>query len=188
MYFKHRTVDEVIKELEEYRDSVKAKIDVWKTVEIKKKKNGEEFAKLSQAVVNAHFGKYTPVEDFTHPYLTVICRSGRWFEDSVQAFYYVDELSVEDRNREVTYNKNSWSRETSPMNAAELRKAITDYIDKLEKHKISLEKQIANAPVLFENYRKAIEKAEKELEAADKEIREKDIYPTSLYYCITATR
>ena len=188
MYFKHNTIDEVIKLLESYRDEAQAKIEAWKTVEIKKKKNGEEYSKIGQATVNASFGKYTPVEDVFHPYLTIMCKScGRWIEDNVQAFYYVDELPVEERNRDVIY-KESWSRATSPMTAEELRKTISEYIEKLEAHKNSLERQIANASVMFEKYRNAIANAEKELEEADKKLREKDWQTTSLYYAITSTR
>lgn len=188
MYFKYNNVSEVIELLTNYKIETEAKIEAWKQVEIKKKKNGEEYAKIGQAMVNAKFGQYYPVEDAFHPYVTVCIWYGcRHTTDSVQAFYYVDELPVVERVRDVVW-KDGWSRATSPLNAEELRTKISEYIEKLEKHKINLEKQIEAAPTMFNKYREAIEKATKELERSDLEIREKEIYPTSLYYAITSTK
>ena len=187
MYFKYNNVSEVIELLTSYKIETEAKIEAWKQVEIKKKKNGEEYAKIGQATVNAKFGQYYPVEDAFHPYITVCFKCGyKYMTDNVQAFYYVDELSVAERVRDVVW-KDGWSRATSPLNAEELRTKISEYIEKLEKHKISLEKQIDAAPTMFNKFREAIEKATKELTQSDLEIREKEIYPTSLFYAITST-
>jgi hypothetical protein len=188
MYWKHDTLKEIVSILEDYKDETIVKIKEWKSVEIKKKKNGEEYARIGQALVNASFGRYTPVEDGFHPYLTVTFKCGyKWMSDNMQAFFYVDELPEDQRERSVVY-KDGWSRPTSPMTAEELRQAITNYIKGLEEHLTELEKQIAMAECMFTEYRKAIEEAEKHIEALDKTIRKKDIYPTSLYHLIKATR
>ena len=187
MYFKYNNVSEVIELLTGYKKETEAKIEAWKQVEIKKKKSGEEYAKISQAMVNAKFGQYYPVEDCFHPYITVCFKCGyKYITDSVEAFYYVDELPVEKRVREVVW-KNSCMRAVSPMSAEELRTKISEYIERLEKHKISLEKQIEAAPTMFNKFREAIKRANDELTQSDLELRKQDIYPTSLYYAITST-
>lgn len=189
MYFKYNTLDEVIKNLEDYRLDTIAKIEAWKQVIIKKKKNGEEFARLSQSLENAKTQYYYPTEDAFHPYLTVIytdrCHTKT---DHLAIFYYVDDLSPEDCANRYLCPTPSYLRQTSPYTVDEIRGAIQTYIASLEVHKEYLEKQIEVAPILFEKYRKAIKQAEKELEDADKELRKADIYPTSLFYAITSTK
>lgn len=185
MYYKYQTLEEVIKHLEEYKTETRAKIDAWKSVEIKKKKNGEEFARLSQALVNAKTGQYYPVEDATHPYLTVTFKHGyKWISDQLEAFYYMDTLTEEQRKDRYVIPHESWSRATSPMTADELRRHILWYIERLEEHEKSLEKQIECAPEMFKAYRSAIEKAEKDLETAVKQFGNHH----SLYYAIISTR
>ena len=186
MYYKYRTIEEVIKHLNDYKTETRATIEAWKSVEIRKKKDGEEYAKISQAIVNAKFGQYYPVEDFTHPYITVHFKHDHAYKsDNLEAYYYMDTLTEEQRkNREVILHE-SWSRATSRMTADELRIAIQRRINQLEKHEKSLERQIENAPVMFKQYRDAIAKIEKEFEEADKQLRDiGEIYPTSLYYAI----
>lgn len=184
MYWKYKTIEEVIKHLNGYKADYEAKIELWKAVEVRKKKDGSEFVKLSTAVVGARFGQ-SRIEDYMHPELTVCGRSSRglWVSESVDAYFYVDELPVEKQNRETIY-KTSWSRPTSPYNAEELREAIQKHIKKLEEHIEELNAEIEAAPQLFTAYREAIKKAETELEEADKKIRKNAMYPTSLFYAI----
>lgn len=186
MYFKHQTLHEITTILEEYKHETIAKIETWKQVKIKKTKLGEEFKNLGQALEWAKLGSYYPVEDTHHPYLT-IRHNYKYGTDHLQAFYYVDELPEDKRDRKVIY-KDGWSRPTSPMTAEELRQAIADHIKGLEEHLKDLDKQLAMAECMFTEYRKAIEEAEKHIEALDKTIRSKDIYPTSLYHLIKSVR
>lgn len=185
MYWKYKNVDEIIKLLNGYKSEAEAKLELWKVVEVRKKKDGSEFAKLSAAVDGARFGRYTPVEDAHHPYLTVCGRTacGRWIEESVQMYYYVDELPAEKRNRDIIYG-GGYLRETSPFNAEEVREAITKHIAYLEDYITRLEAEIENAPAMFTAFRTAVENAEKALGEADKPLRKGEKYPTFLYYAI----
>lgn len=187
MYWKYKNVDEIIKLLNGYKTEAETKLELWKAVEVRKKKDGSEFAKLSSAIVGARFGRYTPVEDAHHPYLTVCGRNSRglWIEDSVHMYYYVDEMPVAARNRDVIYG-GGFLRKTSPFNADEVREAITKHIAYLEDYITRLDAEIENAPAMFTAFRTAVENAEKELEATDKPLRKGDLYPTSLYYAIVS--
>lgn len=189
MYFKYKTVEEVINHLQDYLNETNKKIEAWEKVEVRKKKNGEDFARISQSFINAEFGKYTPVEDAFHPYLTVsFTHNHRYWTDEIEAFYYVDELPKDKQDRETIY-KSSWSRATSPLTVEELCEKIASHIETLKQNAESLKLQIENAPIMFNTYRQAIADAEKALETADKELRKLkphlgDLYPTSLYYAI----
>lgn len=53
IYYKHRTAAEVVEALTEALEETKARRTAWASVEIAKKKNGEEFEQIGRAVKNA---------------------------------------------------------------------------------------------------------------------------------------
>lgn len=186
MYFKHSTLDEVKKVLQDYINDYDARVKAWEAVTIDKKKNGEDFAQIGRSIKGAKIGVYYPVEEPTHPYLTIYYKTSAGFQsDHLAIYYYIDTLTEEERtSRKVIYN-NGILRHTSQMTADEIRfeivKTINNYNDQIK----SLKNQLKQSEKMFTKYRKAIEKAESELEKADKVLRGESIFPTSLYFAIT---
>lgn len=189
MKFKYSTLDEVKKVLQGYINDYEAKVKAWEAVTIDKKKNGEEFSQIGRAIKGAKIGVYYAVEDPTHPYLTIYYKTAAEYQsDHLAIYYYLDTLTEEERSRRQIIYDNGILRNTSPMTAEEIRleivKTINNYSDEIK----NLKNQLKQAEKLFTKYRKAIEKAESELNKADKVLRGESIFPTSLYFAITATR
>lgn len=176
-----KTLNEIIKTLEEYKSEAEALAKAWTSVKINKKKNGEEFARISQAIEGAYLGKYTPVEDGLHPYLTIYARTeaGKYINDNTQAYFYLDELPDTDERKKAYFRQ--LLRQTTPQTANELRKTIKETAEKWTKRANNYAEQIKKAPTAYENYRKATQEAEKQLKA---DTLIKDKYPNSLYYLI----
>lgn len=181
-YFKYKSVDEITNKLNEYINEATAKREAWAAVAVLKRKNGEEYERIGQAVKGARFGGYYPVEDKEHPYLTVTAqKSGRYYTDSLQAFFYVDELPADDPRRQ-NYVR-SFLRQTTPATPDELRRMIAERVEALTKTIKEYNDQIAAAPKAFEHFREAIEEADRKLKS--EALADKSIYFSSLYYLIT---
>lgn len=183
MFFKYNSIDEVIAKLNEYLDEATAKREAWAAVSVLKRKDGEEYERIGQAVKGAAFGKYSYVEDSAHPYLTICTKTaaGRYVSDSIPAYFYVDELPDDDPRRKDY--KRQLVRQTTPQTADELRRSIAEAAARYSKNIEAYTRQIAAAPVAYKNYREAIQKAEAVLykdSACDSEL-----YKSSLYFLIS---
>lgn len=187
MYFKYDNFDEIKTELEKMIIDYQSRVDVWETVTIEKKKNGEEMAQLGRALRNASMGEYYPIEDAAHPYITINYYSNGYKSDRIEAYFYEDKTPNDGKQRDPLPVA-IWQEKTYKMTADDIRAAIRKTIDKYNRYIISLKNQIEQGREIFEEYRKAIDEAEKRLTERDKQLREAgEIYPTSLYYRIKET-
>ena len=182
MYFKYNTLDEVITELEKRRKEAEAKRNAWAMVRINKKKNGDEFARIGQAVDGAKVGGYYPVEDSTHPYLSICTRANGcgYVSDEMPIYWYLDEMPKDDPRRAEYVPQ--FIRQTTPKTPDEIRAALTERVAMYTERVKSYDEQIKNAPEVFRAYRDAIAKANKELETASGKT---GIYNTFLYYLVS---
>lgn len=160
MFFKYNSIDEVIAKLNKYLDEATAKREAWAAVSVLKRKDGEEYERIGQAVKGAAFGKYYLVEDSAHPYLTICTKTaaGRYVSDSIPAYFYVDELPDDDpRRKDYTPQ---FVRQTTSQTAEELRKSIAKTIALYSKSIDEYKQQIAAAPIAYKHYREALQQAE----------------------------
>lgn len=159
MNFKYQTAEEVVQHLRELREDAEARAAAWARVAVRKKKSGEEFAQLARAVDGAAFGKYSPVEDGGHPYLTISYKVGRVYKfDQIPAYFYIDELPKDKRDRAIIYG-GVLMRETSPMSAEELREAIAAEVTRARAEAERLKRQEERAEKAFAAYRSALDVA-----------------------------
>lgn len=159
MIFEYQTAEEVVRHLRELREDAEARAAAWARVAVRKKKSGEEFAQLARAVDGAEFGKYSPVEDGCHPYLTIFYKVGREYKfDHIPAFFFIDELPEDKRDRAIIYG-GVLMRDTSPMRAEELREAISAEVTRARAKAERLKRQEERAEKAFAAYRTAIDVA-----------------------------
>ena len=176
-----KSLEDIKKELNNYLEEHEAKAIAWANVKINKKKNGEDFARFSQALENGYVGKYTPVEDGLHPYITIYTKtkSGKYVEDNIPIFYYLDELPNEDERKKAY--KTQLLRQTTPMTNDEIMNAIKNHINKHNNYIERLKNDLKNAEKAYNNYKKALEDAEKQLL---KDTQHTTQNSSSLYYAI----
>ena len=188
MYFKYDNFDEIKIELVKMIADYQARVKVWETVTIEKKKNGEEMAQLGRALKNARIGAYYPVEDAAHPYITISYQSNGYKTDNIAIYFNGEDLPKDGRER-AKLGGCGFIRETYAMTPDDIREAIRKTIDTYKNRITSLKNQIEQGREMFEEYRAAIEEAEKRLTERDKQLREAgENYPTSLYHRIKETR
>lgn len=168
MYYKYDNVNTIIDELKS-RQAFKVKaIATWSKVIIAKKKNGEEFSTLTNAIKNNELYK-------SHD-LFINDNYGKSLKICVNSYphYEFDDISIQK------------GYPAEDMTAEEVRKAIEKRITDYSEEEKDLARQIKIAEKAFNEYRQAIAEAEKRLAAIANKPGDK--YPSSLYYKITETR
>lgn len=183
MVFTYNTISDVTNELKNRRSDAIAKRDAWQKVTVDKKKNGDEFARIGQAVNGARIGQYLPVEDDLHPYLTVCARNsqnGDYIRDEMRIFWYLDELPKEDERRAAYIPQ--CVRQTTPKTPDEIRAAIKQRVEMYNEKITSYDEQIKKAPAAFKAYRDAITKATAKL---IKTAGKNGVLNNSLYYLVS---
>ena len=174
-----KDLEQIKRTLNNYLEEHEAEVEAWQQVKIEKKKNGEEFARLSQALKNGYIGKYYPVEDGLHPYITIYTKtkSGKYVNDSMPIFYYLDELpNTDERKKDL---RPQFVRQTTPMTNDEIMNAIKNHINKHNKSIEGLKRDLDNAEKAYNNYMQALQQAEQQLKADTQYDLDKH---SSLYY------
>ncbi len=155
-------MDYEVKKLQEkikgYVEEYTAKAEAWKKVTINYKKDGSNFANLNQSFSGASIGKYTPVEDKEHPYLTVSYSTSRWDSDSIQIFVYCDE---EDK----TYKNKSFVRDTRILTVKEIEQKIKDHIIYCEKQAEKYKNDLPKIETAMLEYAEAVKTAQEKLKS-----------------------
>lgn len=190
IYFKY-TKAEALAELHRRIAEKQALAKAWNAATLEKTKTGGEFARLGSGLKNCNIGKYYPVEDAEHPYITVTTQytptpgTSKYISDEIPIYYYLDELPDTDP-RKADY-KRQFVRQTVTMSPDEIRQALTNrynhYIAGIE----DLQKQVKLFDKAFDHYRKAIEVAEQKL-LVESGSQEKTPFKTSLYWIVSETK
>lgn len=155
-------MDYEIKKLQEkisgYIAEYKAKAEAWKKVTINYKKDGSNFANLNQSFTGANLGRYTPVEDKEHPYLTISYSSPRWESDSLQIFAYCDEENKEYKNK-------SFVRDTRVLTVEEIKQKIEDHIRYCEQKTEVYKNDLPKIEKTMLEYAEAVKAAQEKLKS-----------------------
>ena len=132
-------------------------------MKIEKKKDGNEYSRLSQGLKNGFLGKYTPIEDGLHPYITIYTRTehGNYIDDNLAIFHFLDELPDTDE-RKKDYRRQV-VRQTTPMTNDEIREKINYIIERYKTRLETYKKDLENSEKAYNNYKTALENAEKQL-------------------------
>lgn len=181
MYFKNN-FDDVIKNLEYWKDFYKNARDAWRKVEITKTKSGKEFENLSRALVNAY-----KIQEYGFDRIKIFFYGARAREsDIIDIYGYVDELPKDDPRRELGERNGYW-RTHYILTPDEIRAKIEQTIELYGEKVKNYETQIKKARKAFDKFRNAIDKAEKELANFVDSDSDKPGH-CSLYYRITETK
>lgn len=155
-------MDYEVKKLQEkikgYVEEYTAKAEAWEKVIIKRKKDGTDFANLNQSFDGASIGKYTPVEDKKHPYLTVSYSTPRWGSDSIQIFVYCDE---EDKS----YKNKSFVRDTRILTVDEIEQKIKDHITYCKEQAKIYTNDLPKIEKAMTDYAEAVKTAQEKLKS-----------------------
>ena len=164
--------------LESYIKDYEKRLELWKAVSFKTKKDGTPFKKLSMAIDGAKFNCYYPVEDELHPYLTVdTYNNGVYTIDHLQAFWYLDELpEVDERRKDYQH---TFIRQTTPQTLDELKLSIERHIQKLERYITITKEEVELIDKLYDKYLEVATNLKNEL---NKELYQTEY--TTLYYAI----
>ena len=190
IYFKY-TKAEALTELHRRIAEKQALAKAWSIATLEKTKTGSEFARLGSGLKNCNLGKYYPVEDAAHPYITVTTQytptpgTSKYISDEIPIYYYLDELPDTDP-RKADY-KRQFFRQTVTMSPDEIRQALINRYNHFIAGIEDLQKQVKLFDKAFDHYRKAIEAAEQKL-LIESGSPEKTPFKTSLYWIVSETK
>jgi len=149
----YRNYDEVKKDLQENIEYYNARITAWEAVRIVTKKDGTPFKVYSKNFAGAEIGRYTPVEDYANPYLTVYFKvAGRYESDQLELTYNnrgLDEgLPEENPEREERFS--AWGTKHYIVTPEEARVKIDNLIARYKEHKAEAERELNESKEYFD--------------------------------------
>ena len=143
---------DIEKSLNETIEYYTDRISLWENVTFPTKKDGSPFKVLSRNIAGAEIGKYYPVEDWSHPYLTVSGRPGKkWISDEIPIIYdrnFYKFLPEDNENRED--RRTPWGTVNHVLTLDEIKQAVSHTIDEYKQLKAQAEESLANSKESFE--------------------------------------
>ena len=139
------SVNDITLKLENYKKEYEEKKQAWENVKRLYKKDGSEFAVKQKNIDGASFGKYTPCEDWMHPYLTIYYGS-RYQTESIPMYIFIDAMKKDDsrlENKDQIKEGGSINRSTYLLNIDECFEAIKQHINFLNDKIKDYQKQLA---------------------------------------------
>lgn len=185
MYFKN-DLEAIKKQLAKRAMFDKAAAAAWSKVEIKRKKNGEDFQNLKAALVGANLYRSYSFDEY--PQMHIYITAGFNEDTSIETYGFCDELPKDDPRHDTPASK--WVRATYQLTAAELEKRIAERVEYYTTRAAELERELEQAETLYNEYREAVKLAEDRLSETLKHYRKVDgkMHTSSLFWLITETR
>lgn len=140
-------IEKIMKEINESIERYQAEIEAWQKVEVKTKKNGEEYQNIKRAITGAKVNARS-YDDETHPKMYVFFKSGhKYEEDWIDLYFYLDNLPENDPRRK-NYTRQLF-RQTCMKTTEEIKESINERIKIRTEQIESLKKQIAAAETAY---------------------------------------
>ena len=158
-----RNFEDVKNKLQESINYYDCRIKAWESVTFPTKKDGTPFKVFSKNFAGADIGKYYPVEDAAHPYLTVYAEEKQlngntvYISDHLQIYMdqYNDRLPQPNPEREVVFTHYGSEREILTID--EIKTEIQALISRHEYKKKQAEYQLSIAGDVFEQINIALD-------------------------------
>ena len=150
----YRSYEEIKQDLEMTVKWYEVRIAAWENVKIVTKKDGTPFKVYSKNFDGADIEKYTPVEDYANPYLTVCFRDerGRWESDQfpldIGSGYLTAGLPEENEEREVRVT--AWGNSHAIATPAEAGIMLKNLIKKYRENKAEAERELEMSKAYFD--------------------------------------
>jgi hypothetical protein len=186
MRFTFNTKEQIKTKLEEQLAETTNKLEAWKKVEVKRKKDGSEFAQLGRAISGGRIEEDSGYI-YAHPKLYVsYSENGVYGNDYICLYGFVDELPLDDERREG-YTP-GFERPTYVFSMQAVRDKITQYIKQYAEQVEKLKKQLEISDRAFDLFRTKVKEAYDELIEFDNEVKSSDNkFHSSLFYLLTET-
>ena len=153
-----RGYEEMKKALEESVQWYDDRIKLWEAVKFPTKKDGTPFKTLSKNFDGAYIGKYTPVEGYSNPYLTVHGWVGdNWADDQLQIYmdHYNKRLPQHNPDRDTRATGFGGSNEILTLD--EIKSEVRYRIEDLKRHKAKEERSLELSEQKYKEVQRKLE-------------------------------